>query len=265
MKFWKLTYELKLEFARAVVRHSYSLRCFPKELVTQKIRSCHFEVVPCSGYSQSRDSFGNLLLTGASMDPLDSLMVRVQAEVATENRPEPEKRAYYQLGMYRAATELSFPGEKLEAFYQKFRGSGKAEDAWERAGEWMARLSDEFSYESGSTGVRTHAEQAFSQGCGVCQDYAHILLALCRRDGLTARYVAGAVPGEGESHAWIEVYRDGFWQGFDPTNNKKTDEDYIRFAFGRDAGDCSLSRGIFVGEGNHRQYICVKMEEQRFD
>lgn len=265
MKFWKLTYELKLEFARPVVRHSYSLRCFPKELVTQKIRSCHFEVDPCSGYSQSRDSFGNLLLTGVSMEPHDRLAVKVQAEVATDNRPEPEQREYYQLGMYRTATELTFPGERLEAFYQSFYEEGRPADPWERAQTWMERIYGAFSYVKGSTGIRTHAEQAFSQGCGVCQDYAHILLALCRRDGLTARYVAGAVPGEGESHAWVEVYRDGYWQGFDPANNKKTDENYILIACGRDAGDCSLSRGIFAGEGTHWQYICIKMEEQCLD
>ena len=265
MKFWKLSYELKLEFDQTVVRHSYSLRCFPRELSAQRVESCRFQVTPVSRYSQGRDSFGNLLLTGMCADPHDRFLVQVQAEVATEDRPEPEGREFYQLGMYRAATGLTFPGEKLETFYQQFSGNCAADDPWERAGKWMERISGAFSYEKGVTDISTSAEQAFSQGRGVCQDYAHILLALCRRDGLTARYAAGAVPGEGESHAWVEVYGDGCWQGFDPTNNKKTDEDYIRIACGRDAGDCSLSRGIFVGQGSHRQYICIKMEEQRLD
>lgn len=185
MKFWKLTYELELEFTRAVVRHSYSFRCFPRELVTQKVRSCNFHIAPCTEYSQSRDSFGNLLLAGTSAEPHDSFTVKVEADVSTEDRPESENREYYRLGMYRSPTWLTFPGENLEAFYQKFCQSRAADDPWERAGNWMEWIFGAFSYEKGSTEIRTSAEQAFSQGCGVCQDYAHILLAMCRRDGLT--------------------------------------------------------------------------------
>ena len=93
----------------------------------------------------------------------------------------------------------------------------------------------------------------------MCQDYAHILLALCRREGLTARYVAGTIPGEGETHAWIEVWHEGRWKGFDPTNDRETDESYLTFAVGRDAEDCSLSRGVFIGAGNQNQYIRCEM------
>lgn len=261
MKIWRLTYELCIHFSSPVTRHFYSLRCFPREMFSQKIQSCKYEVFPCSASSRGRDSFGNPLLIGRSEACHDWFLVKVEAMILAENRPEPEQRMEYQLGMYRAATECTRMGGCLEQLYRNLPLS-QSSDPWARTGEWMKYLYSHFRYESGATSFETSAEEAFAQGCGVCQDYAHILLALCRRGGMTARYAAGVIPGEGQTHAWIEVWRDGFWKGFDPTNNRETDESYIRFAYGRDARDCSLNRGIFVGGGAQEQYIYVKMEER---
>ena len=221
MKIWKLTYELCCHFSSPVTRHSYTLRCFPREMRYQKVQSCKYEVWPCYGNSRGRDSFGNSLLIGKSEEAHDWFLVKVDSVVMTE----------------------------------------KAADPWEKTEYLMRKLSDTFRYEAGSTFFSTTAEEAFAQGCGVCQDYAHILLALCRNENMTARYVAGTIPGEGQTHAWIEVWNQGRWKGFDPTNNRITDEDYICMAYGRDAADCSLSQGIFVGGGNQEQHIYVKMEE----
>ena len=221
MKLWKLTYELCCHFSSPVTRHSYTLRCFPREMLYQKVQSCKYEVWPCYGNSRGRDSFGNSLLIGKSEEAHDWFLVKVDSVVMTE----------------------------------------KAADPWEKTEYLMRKLSDTFRYEAGSTFFSTTAEEAFAQGCGVCQDYAHILLALCRNENMTARYVAGTIPGEGQTHAWIEVWNQGRWKGFDPTNNRITDEDYICMAYGRDAADCSLSQGIFVGGGNQEQHIYVKMEE----
>lgn len=211
--------------------------------------------------SRGRDSFGNPLLTGRIESAHDWFLVKVEAMVLAENMPEPELKAEYQLGMYRAFTKYTGVGERLEEFYRRLPPA-ESKDPWVRTGEWMKYLFSNFRYESGATSFETTAEETLAQGCGVCQDYAHILLALCKREGMTVRYVAGAIPGEGQTHAWIEVWKDGFWKGFDPTNNREADESYIRFAYGRDAHDCSLNQGIFVGGGNQKQYIYVRMEEQ---
>ena len=260
MKIWRLTYELCIHFGSPVTRHSYSLRCFPREMFSQRVQSCKYEIFPCSGNSRGRDSFGNPLLTGRSESPHDWFLVKVESMVLSENVPEPEPRAEYQLGMYRAPTRYTEAGENLEKFFHLLP-SGGVGDPWKQTDEWMKCLFSAFRYVSGVTSFHTTAEEAFSQGCGVCQDYAHILLALCRKNGMTARYAAGVVPGEGQTHAWIEVWKDGLWKGFDPTNNRETDESYIRFAYGRDACDCSLNQGILVGGGSQEQHIYVKMEE----
>ena len=111
----------------------------------------------------------------------------------------------------------------------------------------MEMLSTKMTYEAGCTEIETDAEQAFAGGKGVCQDYAHIYITLLRLFGIPARYVCGMIPGEGETHAWVEVWSEGSWYGLDPTAGKVCDDRYIAIAKGRDAGDCPVVRGLFKG------------------
>ena len=125
----------------------------------------------------------------------------------------------------------------------------------------MDSLFRVFRYEPGVTGVFTTAEEAFALAQGVCQDYAHILLALCRASRVPCRYVVGMMIGEGASHAWVEVFEDGFWLSLDPTHKRRTDDTYIAISRGRDAQDCSINQGVFTGGGKQSQEISVSVEE----
>lgn len=82
---------------------------------------------------------------------------------------------------------------------------------------------------------------------GVCQDEAHIMLALLRMKGIPCRYVMGYMLGEGSTHAWVEVLREEKWIGMDPTNRRMVNDEYITVSAGRDANDCPVNRGIFSG------------------
>lgn len=263
MNRWKLTYELRIFFSEPVSCHSYSLRCFPGIRKTQDIRSCICRITPCSGpQGRDRDSFGNSVLYGRIEEGCREFRVRVEAKTAVREGPEPEPSAWQKLGMYRYQTPYTRPGETIREFYAKYQNHlPEVFTPWERADVWMEALADQFVYQSGSTDAGTTAEQAFAQGCGVCQDYAQILLSLLREEGITARYTAGTVPGEGETHAWVEVWQDGYWRGFDPTNNRRTDASYLVFAVGRDAWDCGLNRGVFRGNAAQEKQVYVKMEE----
>jgi transglutaminase-like putative cysteine protease len=125
----------------------------------------------------------------------------------------------------------------------------------------MQILVREFKYQSGTTNVDTSAEEAFAQGCGVCQDYAHILISLLHLAGITARYVTGFIIGEGVSHAWVEFLDHDKWYGIDPTNNKLVNDEYIKIGHGRDAKDCMINRGIMHGGGLHTQSVRVNVQE----
>jgi transglutaminase-like putative cysteine protease len=108
-------------------------------------------------------------------------------------------------------------------------------------------------YQPNVTGVDTSASQALSGRQGVCQDFAHIMLALCRANGIPARYVSGFITGEGAMHAWVEALvrepgrRTPYWMGFDPTHNRRTDTQYVTVATGRDFTDVSPVTGTFYG------------------
>lgn len=117
-------------------------------------------------------------------------------------------------------------------------------------------------YTPGSTSTTTIAVQAFDGKVGVCQDFAHLFIALARQAGIPARYANGLFVGEGASHAWAEVYIDGMWIGIDPTHNRLTDESYVRFCAGRDFQDCALERGVLFGSANQSQSTFTQVIEQ---
>lgn len=260
MKQWKLLYEFSSEFTAPATGHYFKLRCFPRECTVQKCSSLRWSVRPAASCSFETDPFGNRLLFGCCEEAHERFDIGLNAVVLKGAEPEAEPKAYYRLGMLRTPTILTAMGPALTGFYGTVENKENTAP-WERAGELMAALFDAFSYESQSTDFTTTAEEAFSQGRGVCQDYAHIMLALCRRSGLTVRYVAGTIPGEGETHAWIEVWQDGFWKGFDPTHNREADDGYISFTVGRDAFDCEINRGIFKDSFEKNQQVYVRMEE----
>ena len=144
----------------------------------------------------------------------------------------------------------------------------------------MQRIHTEFRYEGQSTQVNTPALQAFHARHGVCQDFAHIMLACLRSLGLPGRYVSGYLltqpaPGEAKligsdaSHAWVSVYLgdlpDGArWCDFDPTNNRwawhAPGPDYATLAIGRDFGDVSPLKGVIHGGASHTLTVAVTVQ-----
>ena len=149
----------------------------------------------------------------------------------------------------------------------------------EAAHDLMERIYSTMAYESDSTEVNTPALAALQQGKGVCQDFAHIMVACCRAMGLPARYVSGYMltqppPGQPRligcdaSHAWASVYCPagtgadgsggaGQWLDFDPTNNRAPGEDYVTLATGRDFLDVSPLRGVIRGGSRHTLHVAV--------
>jgi len=112
------------------------------------------------------------------------------------------------------------------------------------------------SYEYGVTSVRTTAAEALAGGRGVCQDSAHVMLALCHLAGLPARYVSGHLLGQGGTHAWVEVItaraQDAVAVAFDPCNGRRTGSGYVTVATGRDYADVAPTSGSYIGMSRGR-------------
>jgi transglutaminase-like putative cysteine protease len=129
------------------------------------------------------------------------------------------------------------------------------------------------SYAPGSTYVGMDVNEVFARKTGVCQDYAHLMVAMCRSVGLPARYVSGYLPtalgpraestenpSEVTTHAWVEVAIPGAgWWGLDPTNQQEVGASYVKIAHGRDYDDVAPLRGIYHGPAAHRLEVSVKI------
>lgn len=132
------------------------------------------------------------------------------------------------------------------------------------AQELMTKLHTELKYAPGATTIATPVTEVLEIRRGVCQDFAHLMIACLRSRGLPARYVSGYVRslvGSAASHAWVAVYIPPFdWVELDPTNDMLVSTDHIAVAWGRDFGDVSPLRGIILGGGRHSLTVDVKVE-----
>lgn len=256
MKKLHFLYRMKLEFDCPVAEHYYVLRFAPKSDSVQKIMVEHCQVDPAEGSAWQLDGFGNQLFVGNIRREHDHFSYEISGTARVNRKAqEPEKLN----PVFRHESPLTKADEPIRNFYEKICPS--EDDVSQRAVSMMHSLYENFSYVPGSTGIHTTAAQAWENKRGVCQDYAHVLISLCRLDGIPARYVAGLMLGEGASHAWTEVYADGRWVALDPTNNQLVNDDYIKIAHGRDYADCAVDRGIFRGSALQTQNVYVKVEE----
>jgi transglutaminase-like putative cysteine protease len=128
-------------------------------------------------------------------------------------------------------------------------GPKTVEESAMRLCTWAHRAIE---YSPGTTDARTTVSQALARGSGVCQDYAHVMIALCRSTRIPARYISGYLPGEGAMHAWVEVLDGDRWLAFDPTHNRRAHRDYVFVACGRDYRDVSPVSGSYHGEATAR-------------
>ena len=146
--------------------------------------------------------------------------------------------------IFRCQTPWTRQGAELHAFTASFNLCNSLTPS-QKAEEIMHRVHDKLVYDKTLTDANTDAESAIHLSGGVCQDYAQIMISVCRALGIPARYATGMLIGEGESHAWVEICDSGRWTGFDPTNDVIVTDSYIRISAGRDHSDCSINRGIF--------------------
>ena len=153
-------------------------------------------------------------------------------------------------------TPLTAADERIQAAADKL-GAGA---------DWGLQLADQINdwvyrsmtYRYGVTGVRTTAAEALAVGAGVCQDYAHVMLAVCRACALPARYVSGHMLGQGGTHAWVEVVlpgdggRDAVAWAFDPKHAGRAGLGYVTIAVGRDYADVAPTSGSYRSGGAGR-------------
>ena len=250
-------YDILLEFGEPVTGHAFVLRCIPPGFPGQEILDVTLLLEPGVPYALQRDGFGNLLQIGR----VEQSHERFRHTVRGTARLDASRRAQEPcLPVYRFPSAYTAPSPEMGEY---LRALGLPEAPGQRAWALAQAVRERMTYAPGETGVATTAAQAFASGRGVCQDFAHVYLALARLAGLGVRYVNGLPEGEGASHAWCEVWLDGRWTGVDPTRGRWTDEGYLRFGVGRDFGDCPIERGVFLGRTEQRQTVFMRVSRQQ--
>lgn len=176
----------------------------------------------------------------------------------------------------RDALEFSYPSHRIvsspamkEYASESLKPGRSVVDAVQ---DLTQRIHRDFVYDSRATTVNTPVVDVFRLRRGVCQDFAHLQIAMIRSFGLPARYVSGYLrttppPGQPRlvgadaSHAWLSVYcGHGQWLDVDPTNDRFCSDDHVTLAWGRDYSDVPPLTGVFVGGGQHRLIVSVDVQ-----
>lgn len=234
------------------------------------------------------DFFGNRVHAFTVSEPHDALTVTVHSTVVThENDAErletwsPEHDWAYVLDdknrqsmiEYLLPTSYTHPTATIVAYAHRW-GAHREMGIEALVLDMVQHIYEDFVYDPQATHTQTTATELLSTKKGVCQDFTHLMIALCRSFGVPARYVSGyhyvtdlqvrTSEFEQSSHAWVEVLIPGTgWVGFDPTNCNRVDGRYIKLGHGRDYADIVPVKGVY--RGTPHQQLTVEVDVQRLN
>lgn len=238
-----------------IVRQVHNeLRVMPADRDGQRRLACSLTTDPPAKLLVLTDAFGNDYHYFDLLGKVTTFSASLQATVDTGSGvvPEAQPSALMHFLMRQPSQRCPFDpriGELLHAAVAAGTDGGPLSVA----NRIMTIMSERFQFELGHTAVEDTALGLLELGHGVCQDFTHLMLAALRMRGVPARYVSGYLaPSSGgahadASHAWVQLYADGAWHGFDPSNQQLQDERYVICGVGRDYDDVAPLRGSYRG------------------
>lgn len=282
-------HETRYEYSPPVKTAQHMAHLKPSHTVRQELISHELRIHPTPAQrGEAFDVYGNTRAFFSLNSQHDSLEVVADSLVRTHPaRPTDndmswedvrEHMRYHREAAYDPAAEFVFASPYVPR-HENFLAYAQPSFTPQRplieaAHELMERIHADFEYQPEATDVSTPALQALQMRKGVCQDFAHIMLACLRSLGLPARYISGyllTTPAPGQprlvgsdaSHAWVSVYLPGSpggagqWADLDPTNKRAPGQDYVALATGRDYSDVSPVRGVIHGGAKHQLHVAV--------
>lgn len=249
MPSYRFSYRLQSSFVPQVDWHFFKLRVIPQPNDFQQVQLLNLEIMPKCHLSDSYDGFGNKIQWG-SIDYIHGGLTVISEGMVTQHAPyvikgEPEP-------YYLAETPLTTCDESMRT---KASQLGTPEAI-------MHYVHNHICYVPNSTTVSTTAHDVYINRQGVCQDYAHLMIAMCRSVGIHARYANGFIIGEGQTHAWVEISDGEQWKAYDPTHDINVEWDYIKIAHGRDTNDCPTNRGRMYSYTCEYMTVSCKLTKQ---
>ncbi|MGE3269657.1 MAG: transglutaminase domain-containing protein [Chloroflexota bacterium] len=289
-----ITHTTRLSYGVHVVEGVMDVRLGPRSDNDQRWQEYDLRATPNAAIRRYYDGFGNAAHLVTIARPHDEVVLVSRGVVDTllvdpfQPLVEPAPQlGPSELADYLAPSTTVPHDDALEELAAPFR-TDSPEETFAAVQGLMDLVYREFQYEQHVTTVATTVPEVLKGRTGVCQDFAHVLLGLCRAIGVPARYVSGyivpaAVPraqsqtlgtmsqsqvlpsaagpsrGAGASHAWIEAYTPTHgWRGFDPTNNLLASTYHVKMSIGRDYNDVPPTRGTFRGMAS--ETLAVEVE-----
>lgn len=276
-----LRYVTRFLYSTPVWESHNALRACPAHGDGQQLLAYQVDIEPEASVYSYEDEWGTRVDTFGILDAHTELVVIARAQVDTRERHTPENAPI------EAVSETAYR-DGLWAFLQPTRHTqwgyklagvsrqvvSEHQDVVGAVSAVDGRLRDTMEYKPGATEIGVDVESVWATGVGVCQDFAHLMIAMLRSVGVAARYVSGyfyaADPAHPETsqndeivvatHAWVEVAVPGSgWWAIDPTNTAAVGERHVKIGHGRDYDDVTPLRGVYYGESEHQLVAEVTM------
>ena len=282
MNFYSIRHLTRYRYSQPVSESIMETRMHPRSDSQQHCLTFSLSVSPRCRVFTYRDHFGNNV---HHFDiPGEHNQLVIVAESVVEQQPMPEVPAFLSFDAWQALDAMVNSGDYREMILPSHfavetpallnlansLGVTRRDDPMMLVQELNRRLFEYFEYVPRSTRVDSPIDDAITNRRGVCQDFAHTMIALPRLVRIPARYVSGYLYRSREdhdrstpdaSHAWIDVLMPHLgWVGFDPTNNLIAHQRHIRTAIGRDYADVPPTHGIFRGKTSSELYVAVHVE-----
>lgn len=282
MNFYSIRHLTRFRYSRAISESIMETRMHPRSDSNQHCLTFSLSVSPRCRVFSYRDHLGNNV---QHFDiPGEHTQLVIVAESVVEQQPLPDVPSFLSPDAWSALDELIASGDYWEMLLpSQFAvsttalvdlaaklGATRRDDPLMLVHELNQSLFDYFEYVPRSTRVDSPIDEAILSGRGVCQDFAHTMIALLRHIGIPARYVSGYLYRSREdhdrstpdaTHAWVDVLLPHLgWVGFDPTNNLVAHHRHVRAAIGRDYADVPPTHGVFRGKTSSELYVAVHVE-----
>jgi len=285
-----ITHITRYQYETGATENVNEVRLTPRTNYRQSCYHHSLTVEPTASVLQYEDFYGNRVCAFSVVPSHRELLIKAQSIVVTQDQ-EPKsgsilpltrelevlKDAKFQnrYAEYLLQTPCVSLSPEVRNYANSIACPEQSGSVYEMMIAIMNTIKGDFIYSPGATNIETTVNETLELKKGVCQDFTHLMLAICRVKGIPARYVSGyhfvkdlqcvTYGFEQASHAWVEAHIPGVgWLGFDPTNNNVMSWRYIKLGHGRDYRDIVPTKGIYRGAGNPKMEVKVdvrKIEE----